>query len=419
MGREKLMINNRMLLTLSAIFTLVVCQPATSEVEAGWLDDFEQINRIALRVAAKPEACIDPHFMRAMIALGEELTRIDGFESVYSMATEARRIRALQLGTETAEIPDDKYELLYAINSLNVSSGLFNADCSIHTLFLNLKPNVLSYRHIENQEGVPYRILAVPDVLTRAVRKTAVKAQKEQPTLIQAVQPNVNLPMRIAVLVESNQGSIYNLEYFKILKAVTDEVFFLPGVDRSTVISLFTPYVRYWDFDPDGNYQGGNVIPADYSHAKSDIERVKQNVNRSLVAKRLIDTPRKRSIVWAEILIQDPVTDQRLDLTRFNQSLQQVVAHFTDENHKVAVQVLQNNIHAESQQNGSLRGFFSPRKNNTKQSEQPVTSPLERAKQLENAKPKQAIAIYENLLHYQQSSPDAIIAMQRLQALQQ
>ena len=37
------------------------------------------------------------------------------------------------------------------------------------------------------------------------------------------------------------QGDIYNEEFMKTLRGVTDEVFFTPGVNRAQVYSLFTP----------------------------------------------------------------------------------------------------------------------------------------------------------------------------------
>ncbi|HEU5338752.1 MAG TPA: hypothetical protein VFU39_05640, partial [Sulfuricaulis sp.] len=46
---------------------------------------------------------------------------------------------------------------------------------------------------------------------------------------------------RVLVALVQPQGNIFNTEFFNRLKRVTDDVFFLPGVDRATVTSLFTP----------------------------------------------------------------------------------------------------------------------------------------------------------------------------------
>src|SRR5699024_1255121 len=41
------------------------------------------------------------------------------------------------------------------------------------------------------------------------------------------------------------EGSIYNPEFFKALEEATQSVYFIPGVDRTTVRSLFTPTTTY------------------------------------------------------------------------------------------------------------------------------------------------------------------------------
>ena len=56
------------------------------------------------------------------------------------------------------------------------------------------------------------------------------------------------------------------------LRKATDEVFFLPGIDRSRVSSLFTPDVRFIEV-VEGGFSGGNVIPADYKPTPRDARR--------------------------------------------------------------------------------------------------------------------------------------------------
>ena len=58
-------------------------------------------------------------------------------------------------------------------------------------------------------------------------------------------------------------GDIFTPEFFEVLQEVTDEVFFIPGVDRTRVMSLFTPNVRFTEVVEDG-ISGGNVIPDDF-----------------------------------------------------------------------------------------------------------------------------------------------------------
>jgi len=63
--------------------------------------------------------------------------------------------------------------------------------------------------------------------------------------------------------VKGAGGDIYTPEFMRALKGATDDVFFIPGVDRATVTSLFTPNVRFVEVVEDG-FAGGNVVPASF-----------------------------------------------------------------------------------------------------------------------------------------------------------
>ena len=49
----------------------------------------------------------------------------------------------------------------------------------------------------------------------------------------------------VALRVKGAAGDIYTPEFMQALKGATDDVFFIPGVDRATVTSLFTPNTRF------------------------------------------------------------------------------------------------------------------------------------------------------------------------------
>src|SRR5277367_2319250 len=56
----------------------------------------------------------------------------------------------------------------------------------------------------------------------------------------------------LLVAIESTDGDILTPQFFDKLQKLTDDVFFLPGVDRSHVSSLVTPDVRYIEVVEDG-----------------------------------------------------------------------------------------------------------------------------------------------------------------------
>ena len=64
---------------------------------------------------------------------------------------------------------------------------------------------------------------------------------------------------RILIALMSEEGDIFTPEFFETLRKTTDEVFFIPGIDRSRVTSLFTPNVRFTEVVEDG-ISGGNTV---------------------------------------------------------------------------------------------------------------------------------------------------------------
>lgn len=117
---------------------------------------------------------------------------------------------------------------------------------------------------------------------------------------------------RVIVALIQPQGDIYNPAFFDKLKRVTDEVFFIPGVDRATVSSLFTPNVRFIEIIEEG-FAGGNVVPPDFRGTPEDLQRVRRNVLKSGYVGRLVANDFRGALVSAELLEVDPVSGERLD----------------------------------------------------------------------------------------------------------
>ncbi|MBL9214928.1 MAG: RND family transporter [Opitutaceae bacterium] len=117
---------------------------------------------------------------------------------------------------------------------------------------------------------------------------------------------------RVVIALVAREGDIFTAEFFRTLKAVTDETFYIPGVDRSQVTSLFTPNVRYIEVVEDG-LAGGNVIPADFVPDAGGLERVRQNVIKSGRVGMLVSADFTGAAVIASLLEVDPQTGRRLD----------------------------------------------------------------------------------------------------------
>lgn len=129
---------------------------------------------------------------------------------------------------------------------------------------------------------------------------------------------------RVLIALRTKDGQdIYNAEFLKTLKGVTDEVFFLPGIDRPTVTSLFTPNVRFIEVVEEG-FSGGNVIPASFAGTPEDLELVRGNVLKSGHVGRLVSNDFKGAMVSAELLEVDPNTGEKLDYQEVAKKLEAI-----------------------------------------------------------------------------------------------
>ncbi|WP_409524475.1 efflux RND transporter permease subunit [Nitrincola sp. MINF-07-Sa-05] len=108
--------------------------------------------------------------------------------------------------------------------------------------------------------------------------------------------------LRIAVATTGE--SIYDAEYLATLQKVSEEVFLMPGVDRATMKSLWTPSTRWTGVTEDG-LDGGPVIPNDYDASTQAVEQVRVNVARSREVGQLVGLDHKSSIVFMPLLATD------------------------------------------------------------------------------------------------------------------
>ena len=129
---------------------------------------------------------------------------------------------------------------------------------------------------------------------------------------------------RVLVALVAKDGNMFTPEFFTALKEATDEVFFLPGVDRGRVSSLFTPNVRYTEVVEDG-IAAGNVIPDDFSTSPEGLEAVRRNILKAGIVGRLVANDFSGAIISAELLEVDPSTGGKLDVLEVSQLLEEKV----------------------------------------------------------------------------------------------
>ncbi len=117
---------------------------------------------------------------------------------------------------------------------------------------------------------------------------------------------------RVLVALIARDGNMFTPEFFATLRKATDEVFFVRGVDRARVQSLFTPNVRYTEVVEDG-IQAGNVVPADFQPTARGLAEVRANIIKAGIVGRLVASDFSGALVSASLQDVDPVTGESLD----------------------------------------------------------------------------------------------------------
>jgi len=150
-----------------------------------------------------------------------------------------------------------------------------------------------------------------------------------------------NLGNFVRIAVEVKDGDIFTQDYMETLKQVTDEVFYLNGVDRSGLQSLWTPNVRWVEVTEQG-FQGGEVIPDNYDgSSEKSLEELRQNVLRSNQVGRLVADNFKSTIVYAPLYEKDPETGKPLNYADFSRNLEEKIRQkFEAQNPNIKIHIV-------------------------------------------------------------------------------
>ena len=141
---------------------------------------------------------------------------------------------------------------------------------------------------------------------------------------------------RVLVALVARDGDMFTPEFFAAFETITDQVFFIPGVDRASVRSIFTPNVRFVEIVEDG-FAGGNVIPSDYSPSPEMFERVRSNIVKSGEVGRLVSGDFSGAMVWANLLEENPQSGEKLDYRNVAEQLEAIRTEFEGDDFTVHI----------------------------------------------------------------------------------
>jgi hypothetical protein len=144
---------------------------------------------------------------------------------------------------------------------------------------------------------------------------------------------------RVMIAVAARDGKdLFTPQFLTAFKKVSDEVFFMPGVNRTTVRSLFTPNERFVEI-VEGGFSGGNLVPADFDYSEAGAQLVKENVIKAGAVGRLVASDFSAAMISAQLVEIDPATGAKLDYLQVAKHLEERIrAPF--ENEQISIHII-------------------------------------------------------------------------------
>jgi predicted RND superfamily exporter protein len=144
--------------------------------------------------------------------------------------------------------------------------------------------------------------------------------------------------LRIVVAVK--EGNIFTPDNLRFLEAVSDEVFFVPGVDRNGMKSLFTPNTR-WRVVTEEGFEGGPVIPGDFDpDSPASIAEVQLNMVRAGILGDLVSNDMKSMTIIVPLLDINTETGERLDYAELSDKLEEIRDRFTADDPDKSIHII-------------------------------------------------------------------------------
>jgi predicted RND superfamily exporter protein len=140
---------------------------------------------------------------------------------------------------------------------------------------------------------------------------------------------------RLTIAVHARQGDIWNQAALTQVLKVTDAVTYLPGVDRTSVTSLWTPNVFFTEITEDGfraePVAGGDIVPEKLS--ADVIAQMRQRTMAGGHVGTLVARDQTSALITAQLTDVDPRTGRKLDYIQFNRLLEEKIRRAFENDH--------------------------------------------------------------------------------------
>lgn len=142
---------------------------------------------------------------------------------------------------------------------------------------------------------------------------------------------------KILIAVKAREGTILQKDIMKTVKDIAEEVFYIKGVVRSSLKSIYSPEVRYNEIVEDG-IKAGTLVAADFTGTPEEMAQVKINILKSDWVGRIVSADMTSTMVIATLGEKDHVTGQRYDLRRIGAELEDIRQKY--QNDKVSIHII-------------------------------------------------------------------------------
>lgn len=145
---------------------------------------------------------------------------------------------------------------------------------------------------------------------------------------------------RVTVVLHSRHGDIWNENGLRRLLDVTEAISALPGVNRSSVTSLWTPNVFFTQVTENGfeaqPVTGGDVAPNGLTDEV--IAQIRDRATRGGHIGTLVSNDQTSGAVTADLFDQEPGSGQKLDYIAFNKLLEgEIRTKFENDDYEVQI----------------------------------------------------------------------------------
>lgn len=145
---------------------------------------------------------------------------------------------------------------------------------------------------------------------------------------------------RIIVVLHAKNGDIWNKKAMTRLYDITQTLFFMPGIDRRSVTSLWTPNTRAVQITEEG-MKAEDVVGGDVTVDTLDEQAIVGIRERTIIGGfvgSLVANDHSGAMVVAELADPDPQTGKRLNYLEFSQHLEDALrAKYSDADYDVQI----------------------------------------------------------------------------------